>query len=136
MIENPTFLGFLQIFCLYGANFIPIKLENYGLYIKDLKEKIQKNHPKLAYLIPNFQNPTGLTYTSENRKEVFEVIKDENMLIIQDDAYGELWFDKDYKLPYIGQNLTDKNIFTTLKGLNNNKYLKNFEYLFFSLKFH
>ena len=93
MVEKPSYLGLLQAFCLYNANFVQTKLNNDGLDIEDLKNTIKNHKPKLAYLIPNFQNPTGLTYSKENREQVFEIIKDEDMLLIQDDPYVELRFE-------------------------------------------
>ncbi len=111
MVESPSYLGLLQAFHLYDANFIQTKLNDDGLDIEELKKTIKNHKPKLAYLIPNFQNPTGLTYTLENRKKVFEVIKDENMILIQDDPYGELRFTDDDRIPYIGLNQTEKNIY-------------------------
>ena len=95
MVEKPSYLGLLQAFCLYNANFVQTKL----------------NDDELAYLIPNFQNPTGLTYSKENREKVFEIIKDEDIILIQDDPYGELKFSDDERLPYIGQNQTEKNVY-------------------------
>ena len=111
MVESPSYLGLLQAFHLYDANFIQTKLNDDGLDIEELKKTIKNHKPKLAYLIPNFQNPTGLTYTLENRKKVFEVIKNENMILIQDDPYGELRFTDDDRIPYIGLNQTEKNIY-------------------------
>lgn len=111
LIEKPTFLGFLQIFYFYGVNFLPVTLNDYGLDIEELKASIKKEKPKLAYLIPNFQNPTGITYSKENREAVFDILKDEDTIIVQDDAYGQLYFDKQYKLPYIGVNDVNKNIY-------------------------
>lgn len=111
MVEKPSYLGLLQSFCLYDADFVQTKLNDDGLDIEELKNTIKVHKPKLAYLIPNFQNPTGLTYSAQNRKEVFEVIKDEDMILIQDDPYGELRFEEGERLPYIGLNQTDKNIY-------------------------
>ncbi len=111
MVEKPSYLGLLQAFCMYKANFVQTKLNEDGLDIEDLKKTLKTYKPKLVYLIPNFQNPTGLTYTADNRKEVFEAIKDENMILIQDDPYGELRFTDDEIIPYIGQNQTKKNIY-------------------------
>lgn len=111
LVEKPSYLGLLQSFCMFEANFIATTLDDDGLNIEDLKENISKHKPKLAYLIPNFQNPTGLTYTKENREKVFDVIKNEDMILIQDDPYGELRFTDDERIPYIGLNKTDKNIY-------------------------
>ncbi len=112
MVEKPSYLGLLQAFCLYDADFVQTDLVEDGLDIDCLKKTLKDHKPKLAYLIPNFQNPTGLTYSKENRKEVFEAIKDEDMILIQDDPYGELrFYDEDEILPYIGQNQSSKNIY-------------------------
>lgn len=111
MVEKPSYLGLLQAFCMYKANFVQTQLNEDGLDIEDLKKTLKEYKPKVAYLIPNFQNPTGLTYTRENREKVFEVIKDEDMLLIQDDPYGELRFEEGERLPYIGMNRTNKNIY-------------------------
>lgn len=111
MVEKPSYLGLLQSFCMYRANFVQTQLNDDGLDIEDLKNTLKTYKPKLAYLIPNFQNPTGLTYTKENREKVFEVIKDENMILIQDDPYGELRFEDTERIPYIGMNQTNKNIY-------------------------
>ncbi len=111
LVEKPSYLGLLQAFCMYRADFVQSKLNDDGLDIEDLKNNIKTYKPKLAYLIPNFQNPTGLTYTAENRKKVFEVIKDENLILIQDDPYGELRFEDGERIPYIGLNESEKNIY-------------------------
>ena len=111
MVEKPSYLGLLQAFCMYKANFVQTQLNEDGLDIEDLKKTLKEYKPKVAYLIPNFQNPTGLTYTRENREKVFEVIKDEDMILIQDDPYGELRFEEGERLPYIGMNRTNKNIY-------------------------
>ena len=111
MVEKPSYLGLLQAFCMYKANFVQTQLNEDGLDIEDLKNTLKEYKPKVAYLIPNFQNPTGLTYTKENREKVFETIKDEDMILIQDDPYGELRFEEGERIPYIGMNKTKKNIY-------------------------
>jgi len=111
MVEKPSYLGLLQAFCSYEANFVQTQLDDDGLNIEELKRTLKEHKPKLAYLIPNFQNPTGLTYSKENREQIFETIKDEDMLLIQDDPYGELRFTDDERIQYIGLNQTDKNIY-------------------------
>lgn len=111
MVEKPSYLGLLQCFSMFKSNFVTTKLNDDGLDIEDLKNSMKTYKPKVAYLIPNFQNPTGLTYSKENREKVFEVIKDEDMLLIQDDPYGELRFEETPRIPYIGMNETRKNIY-------------------------
>ncbi len=111
MVEKPSYLGLLQSFCMFRANFVQTKLNDDGLDLEDLKNTLKTYKPKAAYLIPNFQNPTGLTYTQENRKKVFDLIKDEDMILIQDDPYGELRFEDGERIPYIGMNESEKNVY-------------------------
>ncbi len=111
MVEKPSYLGLLQAFCLYRADFVQTLLDDDGLNIEELTKTIKLHKPKLSYLIPNFQNPTGLTYTKKRREEIFEVIKDEDLILVQDDPYGELRFTDDERIPYIGLNQTEKNIY-------------------------
>lgn len=111
MVESPSYLGLLQAFSVYGADFVQTKLDDDGLNIEELKKTISTHKPKVAYLIPNFQNPTGLTYSKENREKVYECIKDEDLILIQDDPYGELVFENTERIPYIGVNKNPKNIY-------------------------
>ena len=111
LVEKPSYLGLLQSFCMYCANFVAVQLDSDGLNIEDLQRTMEKYNPKVAYLIPNFQNPTGLTYTKEKREQIFDVIKDKDMILIQDDPYGELRFTDDERIPYIGLNKSEKNIY-------------------------
>lgn len=100
IVEKPTFLGALQVFSQYRPVFNPVTLDNEGLNIKELKEVIKKQN-KLMYIIPDFQNPTGLTYSKENKIEIKNLIKDEKFVLIEDDPYGELRFEDEHE-PYIG----------------------------------
>ncbi|MDE6406929.1 MAG: PLP-dependent aminotransferase family protein, partial [Lachnospiraceae bacterium] len=60
-----------------------------------------QHHVKFIYTIPEFQNPTGLTYSVENRNRIYEILKNRDIVLIEDDPYGELRFDGEH-LPYIG----------------------------------
>ena len=97
--ENPTYLAAIQAFSLYQPRFVGIDLENDGLNIAELKETIATHNPKVLYTIPNFQNPTGATYSEEKRKEVAEVIASTNTILIEDDPYGEIRFEGTRKKP-------------------------------------
>ena len=81
MVEKPSYLGLLQSFCMYMANFVQTKLNDDGLDIEDLKHTLKTYKPKVAYLIPNFQNPKGLTYTAENRQ------KEDGVFLILSEKY-------------------------------------------------
>lgn len=100
IVEKPSYLGAIQAFSQYQPTFYPVNLTSDGLDIEQLKQALA-NHIKFIYTIPNFQNPTGLTYSAENRNKVSELLKEYEAVLIEDDPYGELRFDGE-QLPYIG----------------------------------
>lgn len=100
IVEKPTYLAAIQAFSLNQPEFYPVELTDEGLNIGQL-EKALENRVKFIYTIPNFQNPTGLTYSEENRNQVCALLKGRDIVLIEDDPYGELRFDGE-SLPYIG----------------------------------
>jgi 2-aminoadipate transaminase len=91
--EDPSFMVALDGIRSNGANLIGIKMEDDGVDLVDLEEKLSASKtPKLMYLIPNFQNPTGISMSWEKRKKVYELAVKYGTIIIEDDPYGELRF--------------------------------------------
>ena len=101
IIEEPGYLGSIQAFCMFEPEFMPVTLEDDGLNLEKLEEALKQEHVKFAYVVPNFQNPTGLTYTKERREAVCALFDKYDTVLVEDDPYGELRF-KGEKLPYIG----------------------------------
>ena len=101
IIEEPGYLGAIQAFCMFEPEFLPVTLEDDGLDLKKLEETLKKERVKFAYVVPNFQNPTGLTYSKERREAVCALFDRYDTVLVEDDPYGELRF-KGEKLPYIG----------------------------------
>ena len=91
VIEYPAYLGALQSFGFYEPSYKEVKLTSSGLDLKQLEEAL-KDNPKLMYVVPNFQNPTGLSYSAENRLAIAELLKKTDTILIEDDPYGELRF--------------------------------------------
>ncbi len=91
-IENPGYLGAIQSFSLYQPKMHPVSLQQDGLNIDELSAVLSKHKPKLLYTVPNFQNPTGISYSQENREAVASAMAKTDSLLIQDDPYGELRF--------------------------------------------
>ncbi len=91
--ENPTFIGALNAFRSNGATPVGVTLEDDGMNIEELEETI-KNTPnaKLIYVIPTFQNPSGITTSYEKRVKIYELAKKYNLMILEDNPYGELRF--------------------------------------------
>ena len=89
--EAPSFIGSLNTFRSYNAKLVGVKVEPDGMSIEEL-EKALKSNPaaKFIYTIPNFQNPSGVTMSLEKRKKVYELAKKYEVLIIEDNPYGDL----------------------------------------------
>lgn len=112
--ENPTFIGSLNAFRSYNLNLCGVPMKDDGMDIEKLEEalKTEKN-VKLIYTIPNFQNPTGITTSLENRKKIYELAKKYNVMILEDNPYGDIRFkgesvasikslDSDGRVIYVG----------------------------------
>jgi 2-aminoadipate transaminase len=92
IIDEPGYLGAIQAFSLYKPEFHTIPLHDDGTDIKQLKQVMSKTKPKLMYTVPNFQNPSGISYSESNRKAVAEILEGTSTLLIEDDPYGELQY--------------------------------------------
>ena len=90
IVEEPTYLAALQIFRSYQANFIPVPGDEAGIDLVALEKALQSGKAKLIYLIPTFQNPSGVTYSQERRQRVAQLAEEYNCPVIEDDPYGEL----------------------------------------------
>jgi len=91
IIERPGYLGAIQSLSIFKANFQSVELENDGPCIADIKKAMQTN-PKLFYAVPNFQNPSGITWSDEKRREIADVLSLSKTVLIEDDPYGDLRF--------------------------------------------
>lgn len=100
ILEKPSYLGAIQAFSQYQPKFYQVELTECGMNVEELKKTL-KNDVKFMYTIPNFQNPTGLSYSAQRRIEVCEALKDKNIVLVEDDPYGDLLFEGE-RLPYIG----------------------------------
>lgn len=90
IVESPTFLGAIQTFKMYQADLIEAEMDEHGLVIADLEEKIAKYQPKFIYTIPTFQNPTGRTLPAERRKQIARLAEKYGVIILEDDPYAAL----------------------------------------------
>lgn len=108
-IEKPGYLGAIQSFSLYEPKFCPITLDSDGINLEELENTLKNNDVKILYTVPNFQNPTGLTYSMEKRKAMRDILKKYNTFLIEDDPYGELRFSGE-NLPYIGANYLENSV--------------------------
>jgi len=93
IIEEPGYLGAIQAFTIYKPKFLPIPVSEQGMDTDKLREAISSGKPKLMYTVPNFQNPSGISYFPENRIEIASILRKTNTILIEDDPYGELRFE-------------------------------------------
>ena len=93
IVEGPTFLATIQCFRLYGAEVIAAPIDADGVQTHRLEQLIQEHKPKFVYLIPTFGNPSGATLSLERRKKVLELAVQYQTLVVEDDPYGDLYFD-------------------------------------------
>ncbi|MDX9689619.1 MAG: PLP-dependent aminotransferase family protein [Proteobacteria bacterium] len=100
LMEAPSYLGAIQAMAIYQPAFVTVRLNDDGLDIDHLKE-VMAQKPKMMYLIPNFQNPSGISYSDDNRRKVADVVRGTNTLLIEDDPYGELRFEGTAKTSFM-----------------------------------
>jgi len=98
LTEYPSYLGALQTFGSYLAQVEGVAMDEQGLRIDRLQEKLARLRdrnqlPKFIYSIPNFQNPTGVTLAKERRQPFYELLREFDLLLIEDDPYGLLRFE-------------------------------------------
>jgi 2-aminoadipate transaminase len=96
-VELPNFIGASAAFENFRARMFGVRKSTAGMDLEDLRRQIAAARaagaqPKLIYVIPNFQNPSGHTWSLENRRGLLELARDEDLLIFEDDAYGEIYF--------------------------------------------
>ncbi len=94
IVEGPTFLATIQCFRLYGAELISAPCDGHGVKTDELEKLIAEHKPKFVYLIPTFGNPSGALLSLERRKKVLEMAVKYNTLIVEDDPYGDLYFNE------------------------------------------
>lgn len=94
IIEEPGYLGAIQAFALCRPRFLPVPVSESGMDTGALRAVLQTEQPKLMYTVPNFQNPSGITYPESNRQALADMLRGTNTLLIEDDPYGDLRFTK------------------------------------------
>lgn len=108
-IEEPGYLGAIQAFGVYKADFLPVPVLEGGMNIEALKTVLESRSPKILYTVPNFQNPSGITYTNENREKVAAALKGHSIYLVEDNPYAELRFTGSNKKSFM-ELIPDKTI--------------------------
>jgi 2-aminoadipate transaminase len=110
LVELPTYLGALQAWNAYGAEYVPVPCDENGMNTDALEEALRTG-PKFIYVLPNFQNPTGVTLSLERRHKLVELADRYGVPIIEDDPYGQLRYEGDHlpAVELIDSNTREKN---------------------------
>ncbi|HCA84701.1 MAG TPA: transcriptional regulator [Streptomyces sp.] len=93
LVEDPCYLAALQTFAFAGARVVPVPCDEDGVLPEALDALVARERPKLLYLVPNFQNPTGRTLPAERRRAVAGIAARRGLWVVEDDPYGELRYD-------------------------------------------
>ena len=106
LCSRPTYLGALQAFNYYHARYVTVEMDDDGMIVDGMEEKIKQYRPAFIYVVPNFQNPNGVTLTTARRYKLVELAYTYNIPIIDDNPYGELRYAGEHQesLKQIGQD--------------------------------
>jgi 2-aminoadipate transaminase len=102
LVETPTYLGALQAFSPMEPDAVSVASDDEGVLVDDLRAKAKD--ARFVYLLPNFQNPTGRTMTEARRAAVSAAAAEAGLPIVEDNPYGDLWFDEAPPLPLTARN--------------------------------
>jgi 2-aminoadipate transaminase len=92
LVENPTYLAALQAWRAYGASFLAATLDADGVDLDDFDRQLKKR-PKMAYLMPNFHNPTGVTLAGDRRRQLMGLLPVGGLVLVEDNPYEELRYE-------------------------------------------
>ncbi|OFX34969.1 MAG: hypothetical protein A2W90_06185 [Bacteroidetes bacterium GWF2_42_66] len=93
ILEKPSYLGAIQAFSAYLPDFHQVHLTENGIDLNELEDVITKTNARILYGIPNFQNPSGISYSEETRKELAILLEWHGIIFIEDDPYNEIRFE-------------------------------------------
>jgi 2-aminoadipate transaminase len=100
LVEAPTYLGALQAFNVFGAEYVSVPTDQDGLRTDRLEDALRSG-PKFMYILPNFQNPSGVTLSLERREELVFLADKYGIPIVEDDPYGQLRYEGDHLAPLV-----------------------------------
>lgn len=95
LVEEPTYLGALQAWNTYGAEYVSVPIDQDGMKM-DALEAALRTGPKFIYVLPNFQNPSGVTLSAARRRRLIELANHYGVPIIEDDPYGQLRYEGEH----------------------------------------
>lgn len=100
LVEAPTYLGAMQAFNVFGAEYVTVETDDDGLRTDQLEEALRSG-PKFMYILPNFQNPSGVTLSLKRREELVLLADKYGIPLIEDDPYGQLRYEGEHLPPLL-----------------------------------
>lgn len=94
LVEAPTYLAALQVLNSYRADIITVEGDAFGMLPEHLEEQLKLHRPKMLYTVPTFNNPSGGSWSRERREQAVALCRRYNVLILEDNPYGEIAFDE------------------------------------------
>lgn len=99
--ERPTYLGALQAWNAYEANYCTVPVDDEGMVVDELPKVIERCRPRFIYVLPNFHNPAGVSLSEARRRQLVEIAIKYDIFIVEDDPYGELRFEGEDIVPIV-----------------------------------
>ncbi len=96
---RPTYLGAIQAWRAYQANFVTVPLDENGMRVDQVAEAIREELPRFIYVLPNFHNPAGTTLPEERRRKLVDLARKHDLILVEDDPYGALRYEKEDIIP-------------------------------------
>jgi 2-aminoadipate transaminase len=100
LTENPSYLGAIQAFTAYQAQYVTVPIDDDGLQVAQLEAALRTG-PKFMYILPNFQNPAGVTLSLTRRYDLIALAEEYGIPIVEDDPYGQLRFEGEHLKPLV-----------------------------------
>ncbi len=119
LVESPTYLGALQAWNQYGAEYVTVRTDDDGMVTEDIEQALRTG-PKFIYALPNFQNPMGVTMSMERRVKLVEMADRYGVPLVEDDPYGQLRFE--------GDSIPGVNVLDAQLRVQNGRYTGNVIY--------
>ena len=112
LCESPSYLGAINALGAYECDFLEVPTDDDGMIIAELERIAASNDKiKLVYVIPEFQNPTGKTWSNKRREEFMEVIENYGLIVLEDNPYGELRYGGESKKSLKSMDKSDRVVF-------------------------
>jgi len=111
IVERPTYLAAIQIFKMYGANIVAVPGDERGMDLEALAEAAAAHRAKMVYIISNFQNPSGITWSLEKRQQLAALADELGFIIVEDDPYGRLRYSGSSEPAVSGLNRLKRSLY-------------------------